>query len=451
VSVIDGLRRVLPQAQVRLVPAAPSITDGDPVPNTVFLTPDGKPGLRAEYFNRNNGKFDSKPAATRVVQGLASNAHELKAVAENNKVVWTGYLVVPETGTYRLGVSGVQGELTVGGKPAIQATAYSKWADPLKLSSVRLEKGQRYPLRFQTETGVSGVPGLFWKRVSSDVDADLKAGTLGADVIVAVVGLTSDLEGEEMALKVDGFSGGDKTSLALPADQRRLLERAKALGKPLVVILMNGSAIDLSWAKDNASAILEAWYPGQSGGLAIANVLTGKSDPGGRLPVTFYHSLADLPPFDDYSMNGRTYRYYAGTPVYPFGAGQSYTTFRYAPLRVEPVDGAAENGVVVTTEVTNTGTRDGDEVAQLYLTPPAFEGAPRLALRGFQRLSLKAGEHRQVRFRLSPRDLSFVTRDGMRQVTPGAYKLSVGAGQPGTGVAGEETSLTLNRTVVLER
>jgi beta-glucosidase len=295
------------------------------------------------------------------------------------------------------------------------------------------------------------VPGLFWKRISTTPDADLKAGTKDADVIVAVVGLTSDLEGEEMAIKVDGFAGGDKTSLDLPAGQRALLQQAKALGKPLVVVLMNGSAVDLSWAKDNAAAILEAWYPGQSGGLAVADVLAGKADPGGRLPLTFYRSIQDLPPFDDYSMKGRTYRYYAGTPVYPFGAGLSYTTFRYAPLRIEAVDGAPEHGVVVTTEVANTGTRAGDEVAQLYLTPPAFDGAPRLALRGFQRVALKAGERRQVSFRLSPRDLSFVTRDGVRQLTPGQYRLSVGSGQPGTGVAQQDAPLELKHTVVLAK
>jgi len=449
VSVVAGLRRVLPQARITLVPAGASITDGDPVPAAALRTPDGKPGLRAEYFNRSGDKYDGKPAVVRVEPGLESHALQFKAVADRHKVVWTGALVAPETGTYRLGVTGVQGELTVSGKPAVQASTYSQWGEPLKLTDVRLERGQRYPLRFQAEAGSTGVPGLFWKRISTAPDADLKAGTADADVVVAVVGLTSDLEGEEMAIKVDGFAGGDKTSLDLPLEQRALLERAKALGKPLVVVLMNGSAIDLSWAKENAAAILEAWYPGQSGGLAVAGVLAGQADPGGRLPLTFYRSLADLPPFDDYSMQGRTYRYYAGTPVYPFGAGLSYTTFRYAPLRIEPVEGAPENGIVVTTEVANTGTRDGDEVAQLYLTPPAFDGAPRLALRGFERLSLKAGERRLVSFRLAPRDLSFVTRDGIRQLTPGQYRLSVGSGQPGTGVAQQDGALTLKQTVVL--
>ena len=445
VSVVDGLRRVLPQARVTLVPAAASITDGDPVPASALRTPDGKPGLRAEYINGG----DTKPVLVRTEPGVVSHALQFKDVADKHKVVWTGALVAPETGIYRIGVTGVQGELTVAGKPAVQASTYSQWGEPLKLTDVRLEKGQRYPLRFQAETGSTGVPGLFWKRISTAPEQDLQAGTKDADVIVAVVGLTSDLEGEEMAIKVEGFAGGDKTSLDLPAEQRALLERAKALGKPLVVVVMNGSAIDLSWAKDNAAAILEAWYPGQSGGAAIADVLTGRTDPGGRLPLTFYRSLADLPPFDDYSMQGRTYRYYAGTPVYPFGAGLSYTTFRYAPLRIEPVGGSPENGIVVTTEVANTGKRDGDDVAQLYLTPPAFDGAPRLALRGFQRVSLKAGERRQVSFTLSPRDLSFVTRDGIRQLTPGQYRLSVGSGQPGTGVAQQDGTVTLKQTVVL--
>ena len=450
VSVVEGLRRVLPQAQVRLVRAGPSITDGDPVPASALRTPDGKPGLRVKYFNREAGKYGNKPVLTRTEPGLEAHGLAFKAVADYHKVVWEGYLVAPETGTYRLGVSGVTGALKVGGKPAVAAARTSQWGEPLQLHTVRLEQGQRYPLRFEAETGSTGVPGLFWKQVSGDPDADLQRGTSDADVIVAVVGLTSDLEGEEMAIKVEGFEGGDKTSLDLPADQRRLLERAKALGKPLVVVLMNGSALDLSWAKEHAAAILEAWYPGQAGGQAVADVLTGRADPGGRLPVTFYRSLADLPPFDDYSMQGRTYRYYQGTPVYPFGAGLSYTSFRYTPLQLTPVDGAAENGVVVSTEVTNTGSREGDEVAQLYLAPPAFEGAPRLALRGFQRVTLKAGERRQLSFRLSPRDLSFVTRDGKRQLVPGQYRLSVGSGQPADGVAGQAAQLVLNRTVPLE-
>ncbi|MET3105444.1 beta-glucosidase [Oxalobacteraceae bacterium GrIS 1.18] len=450
ISVVQGLRQALPKAQIRLVHAAASITDGDPVPTSALLSPDGKPGLLAEYFNRHGDQYESRAVVSRIEPGLEGHGLELKEVADHHKVVWDGFLVVPETGAYRLGVSGVTGALTVAGQPAVAATSYSQWGEPLQLRTVQLEKGERYPLHFEAETGSTGVPGLFWKRISSDADADLKRDTADADVIVAVVGLTSDLEGEEMAVKVDGFAGGDRTSLDLPSEQRQLLERARALGKPLVVVLMNGSAIDLSWAKDNAAAILEAWYPGQSGGLAIANVLTGRANPGGRLPLTFYRSLADLPPFEDYRMQGRTYRYYGGTPVYPFGAGLSYTSFRYTSLQIVPLKGGPENGVLVSTEISNTGALDGDEVAQLYLTPPGFEGAPRLALRGFQRLTLKAGEHRKISFRLTQRDLSFVTRDGVRQLTPGQYLVSVGSGQPGAGGAGQQAQLIMNRSVLLK-
>ncbi|WP_199754482.1 glycoside hydrolase family 3 C-terminal domain-containing protein [Pseudoduganella lurida] len=449
VSVIDGLRATMPDARIRLVPFGASITDGDPVPRTALRTPDGQPGLQAAYFNKSGSAFDKEAVVTRVERGLESRAQELKVVADQHKVVWTGSLVAPESGAYRIGVTGVQGALTVSGKAAVKATAYSKWAEPLQLTEVVLEKGRSYPLRFQTETGVSAVPGIFWKRIARNPMAELKAGTADADAVVAVIGLTSDLEGEELALKIDGFAGGDRTSLDLPKDQRLLLEAARATGKPVVVIAVSGSALDLSWAKANAAAILQAWYPGQSGGQAVADVLAGKSDAGGRLPLTFYRSLADLPPFDDYAMAGRTYRYFRGAPVYPFGHGLSYTSFGYGPLRIEPVDGAPENGVVVTASITNTGRRPGDEVAQLYLTPPAFEGAPRLALRGFQRLSLQPGETRQVSFRLAPRDLSFVTRDGIRQLVPGTYHVSVGAGQPGTGVAGQDAALVIQRADIL--
>lgn len=458
VSVLDGLRRTMPGAQITLVPAGASITDGDPVPASAFQAPDGKPGLHAAYFNARPALADGQqdgyqaaPAASRVESGLVANAGDFKNVDERNRIVWTGYLVPPESGTYRIGMSGVRGEVTVDGKPAVQAAVPSQWAEPLKLAEVTLQKGRRYPVRFETEAGVSGIPGLFWKRISLQPEADLASGVRDADVVVAVVGLTADLEGEEMAVNAEGFAGGDKTSLDIPADQRRLLEQAKALGKPLVVVVMSGSALDLSWAKAHASAIVKAWYPGQSGGLGIAQVLTGQANPGGRLPLTFYRSVNDLPPFDNYAMKGRTYRYFEGTPVYPFGYGLSYTTFAYAPLRVVPAAGGAEHGVTVVTDITNTGPRDGDEVAQLYLVPPAVDGAPRLALRGFERLTLKAGERRQVKFVLSPRDLSFVSQDGVRQLMPGQYKVVVGSGQPGTGVAGQSGAITLARPVVLPK
>jgi beta-glucosidase len=297
---------------------------------------------------------------------------------------------------------------------------------------MNLEKGKRYPVRITGEahTGTTGV-GFAWKRISTDPEGDMRRAADAADVLIAVVGLTSDLEAEESPVEIPGFKGGDKTTLDIPADQQRLLEQAKTTGKPLVVVAMNGSPINLAWAKDNAEAIVEAWYPGQSGGLAIANVLSGKANPAGRLPLTFYRSIDELPPFDDYDMRGRTYRYFTGTPVYPFGHGLSYTTFGYGNVAVQPAAGGAQNGIRVTAQVGNTGSRAGDEAVQLYLDFPDNPGAPNVALRGFQRVSLEPGEQRTVTFDLSPRDLSAVTVDGVRTVLAGDYTVTVGGGQPG--------------------
>ena len=452
VSLVDGLRRALPDATVTLVSWSPSITDGDPIPTSALRSPDGQPGLRADYYDADDalprhyanhaeygefaGKvnFRSEPTLTRIEPGVAVRGNEFAQLSDYYRVVWTGFLRPPETGTYRIGINGPNAELTLDGRVLAQHRQ-KPWGTRSEMATVALEKEHWYPLRVTSDALLLAGVEVLWKRISTQPEADLTAAAAQADVIVAAVGLTSDVEGEEMKVELEGFSGGDKTSIDLPADQRRLLEQAKATGKPLVVVLMNGSTLDLSWAKEHASAIIEAWYPGQAGGLAVGNVIAGKANPAGRLPLTFYRDVAGLPPFEDYSMRGRTYRYFAGTPVYPFGHGLSYSTFEYGPVRIEAVDDVAEHGLRVTTAVRNTSERTGEEVAQLYLDPPEFEGAPRLALRGFQRFELRPGEQRTVSFDLSPRDLSFVTRDGVRQMFSGEHRVTVGSGQPGTGVA----------------
>lgn len=429
VSLADGLRQVMGQAKVTQLPYRETPMDGDDVPASALLTPDGKPGVKADYFG-----MDGKPVVTRIEAQIGGSAHDLAAVPEDYRAVWSGYLVAPETGTYRIGLGGFSGSLDFDGKPVKLREFH--WGDPPQLESVTLEKGKRYAVRVTTEVrGMGGVEFL-WKRVSATAEEDLRAAAGSADVIVAAMGLSAELEGEEMKRSVEGFSGGDKTSLDLPSDQRHFLEVAKSLGKPLIVLSFNGSPIDLSWAKQNASAIIEAWYPGQAGGLAVADVLSGGTNPSGRLPLTFYRGVADLPPFADYALQGRTYRYFAGEPVYPFGFGLSYTRFGYGPVKVEPL----KEGVRVTASVANEGARAGEEVTELYLTPPAFDGAPRLALRGFQRVALGPGESKMVSFELSPRDLSFVTKEGDRQVMAGTYQVTIGSGQPGAGIPGGKAS-----------
>jgi beta-glucosidase len=229
-----------------------------------------------------------------------------------------------------------------------------------------------------------------------------------ADAVVMFLGLTANLEGEEMRVQIPGFRGGDRTSIDLPATQQRLLEAVTAVGKPTVLVLLNGSALAVNWAQANVPAIVEAWYPGQAGGTAIADVLFGDYNPGGRLPVTFYKDVKDLPPFEDYAMKGRTYRFFEGTPLYSFGHGLSYTTFRYENLRTSAPSVAATSTVTVSVDVTNTGTRAGDEVVQLYVqhTGSRVE-RPKKELRGFKRLTLQPGETRTVRLPLAASSLAY--------------------------------------------
>ena len=235
-----------------------------------------------------------------------------------------------------------------------------------------------------------------------------------------------------MPVSEEGFKGGDRTSIDLPKPEEELLEAVTATGKPVVLVLANGSALAVNWAREHANAILESWYAGEEGGAAIAETLSGKNNPAGRLPVTFYTGVDQLPPFEDYAMKGRTYRYFEGKPLYPFGYGLSYTTFSYSGLTLPKSAVKAGDPLTAEVTITNTGKREGDEVAQLYLTFPQVAGAPLRALRGFKRVHLKGGESRTVHFELGDRDLSLVTEAGVPIVANGKYSISVGGGQPNT-------------------
>jgi beta-glucosidase len=238
-----------------------------------------------------------------------------------------------------------------------------------------------------------------------------------------------------MRVNAKGFSGGDRTDIVLPDVQEELLEAVARTGKPMVVVLLNGSALAVNWAQQNAKAILEAWYPGQSGGQAIAETLSGKNNPAGRLPVTFYTGTDQLPPFEDYSMVKRTYRYFKGKSLFAFGDGLSYSTFTYSRVKLSTEKLRAGQTLTVEADVKNTGSLAGDEVSELYLRPPQTAISPKMALAGFERIHLSPDETGHVTFRLDPRTLSQVDEHGNRAVVPGRYQISLGGSQPDGDVA----------------
>src|SRR5579883_1572266 len=284
---------------------------------------------------------------------------------------------------------------------------------------------------------------------SDEPDPAAIAAARKADVVIAVVGITSRLEGEEMPVDLPGFLGGDRTDLAMPKPEENLVQAVAATGKPLVVVLMNGSALAVNWEKAHANAILEAWYSGEEGGAAIAATLSGRNDPAGRLPVTFYTGVDQLPKFEDYSMAGRTYRYFTGQPLWPFGYGLSYTSFRYGAVTLPTAPIAAGAPLNASVRVTNTGKVAGDEVVQLYLKFPDVPGAPLRALRGFQRVHLEPGASQKVDFHLTSRDLSMVTDLGNIIVAQGKYTISVGGGQPDTGAPVISGNFEVNGQITL--
>ena len=420
-----------------------------PLPRTLLHTATGssEEGLKGEYFAADS--FDGTPIVTRTDKQIDfdwNSASPVPGVPQNHFAVrWTGTITAPEAGSYDFSMRlahcypcGDQEKFAVylDGKPAggfatPSAAEYRQSGTPrfmlnlpdTRPHEIRIEYLHTAPL-FGAGITLEWVPkpGLL---VNGAVEAARKA-----DVVVAFVGLSPELEGEEMPIHVEGFAGGDRTDIKLPAAQQQMLEAVAATGKPLVVVLMNGSALAVNWAQQHAKAILEAWYPGEAGAQAVAETLSGKSNPAGRLPVTFYQSLDQLPPFTDYSMANRTYRYFKGTPLYGFGFGLSYTSFSYSHAKVSTEHLHAGDPLTVEADVRNTGPREGDEVAELYLTPPHTDVSPALALAGFKRVHLAAGETKHVTFSLDPRTLSQVDEHGVRAVLPGEYAVSLGGAQP---------------------
>jgi beta-glucosidase len=431
ITVLEGIRRRFPQSQVIHAQgvglAGPMET---PIP-VAALCPDAAcatRGLRAEVFD--NLELTGAPIRTE------TGAAELSwTERRSTSVRWTGRFTAPETGQYQFGFVSNQGRrIWIDDKLIV-----NDWSDrdaPAPAGGkIRLVAQRSYAIKLEAaQRGGRGDQRLVWSLPSYTGD-DAVAAARAADVVVFAAGLSARIEGEELRFNAPGFKGGDRTSIDLPAPQDDLLRRVAAVGKPVVLVLMNGSAMAVNWAERHVPAIVQAWYPGGEGGAAIAALLAGDFSPAGRLPVTFYASLDELPPFSDYSMQGRTYRYHDGQPLYPFGFGKSFTTFKYDNPRTSAARISATDTITVSVDVTNTGSIASDEVVQLYLTHVGVAGAPRRELQGFQRIHLAPGERKPVSFSLRDRALSVVNAQGQRKIVPGTIDVWVGGGQPDTRAA----------------
>jgi beta-glucosidase len=384
-------------------------------------------GLLAEYFA--NDQFSGAPVLSRVeprgylVWDMQEPALVKTVPRQSFSLRWSGSIVVNQSGDYEFGVVRAEchscgrtdsARIYIDDQLQVDDNAAVRESMQPKTAAVHLEARKSHQIRIEYKaSGGGGGLQLLWRPPAEAALADAVEAAKESDVALVCIGLNSRLEGEESKVQIPGFSGGDRTNIDLPDSQEKLLKAVLAAGKPTIVVLVNGSALAVKTAQDGAKAVLEAWYPGQEGGKAIADTLSGDNNPAGRLPVTFYQSIDQLPAFDNYSMKGRTYRFFKEQPLYPFGYGLSYSDFSYSDLTIKPA--APSSKYEVTATVTNRSKRDGDEVVQLYLAA-STDGNP--TLRGLERIHLRHGEKRLVRF--------FVDQADAR----GNVSLSVGGGQP---------------------
>jgi len=457
VTPLEGIRTKLGSATQVLYAKGCDLAEGLPsftrIPAAV-LTHNGTPGLLANYYNdkdfTGNILFSTTDSVLDANWGDGAPRSDMDD--DNFGVKYSGELTPDKSGAYQLGIITTCKVKLYLDDSLVAFTSYhfrDEYNDPRLCKSVplTLKAGRKYRLRADASEsyGDARIQLVWWRKETSRT-AQLKAEALTtaqkADAVILCMGLSARLEGEEMDVNIDGFKGGDRTSLNLPKVQEDLIRAITAAGKPVILVLLNGSAVAINWEDQHLPAIIEAWYPGQAGGTAIADVLFGDYNPAGRLPVTFYTSTGDLPDFGDYAMAGRTYRYYKGHVLYPFGFGLSYTTFHYDSLQVTPA--ARPNpthpgdSLHVTVRVTNTGATEGDEVAQVYISAIAPSRAPKpgegdlpiRSLRGFRRIHLQPGQSTTLRFTVSPDAFTIINDQMQRVPLAGKYFITVGGTQP---------------------
>ena len=455
---LEGIEKRFSSAQVAYAQGS-SLAEGlaMPIAHTALHPAKGTGnGLTGEYFNSKD--LSGTPVLTRTDRRINFNWDKvipIPGLERNNfSIRWTGTFTPPAPGDYKLGVrvnycyacENAEGfKLYFDDRLILESSAKRTGERGAVIEApITLTDAKPHPIRLEYlhASGSAGID-LTWQAPAAVLRDEAVQAAKGSDAIIALMGLSPSLEGEEMPVKLEGFSGGDRTAINLPAVQEELLKAVAVTGKPLIVVLQNGSALAVNWAQQNAQAILEAWYPGEEGGTAIAQTLAGDNNPAGRLPLTFYASLDQIPPFEEYSMKDRTYRYFHGKPLFNFGDGLSYTTFAYSAVKAPSSAVKAGDPVTIEGTIKNTGPVAGDEVVELYLTQPQTPETPIRLLAGFKRVHLNPGQSTNVALTIDPRQLSQVDAKGTRTILPGEYTISLGGSQPNGTSTTQTTKFTI--------
>ncbi len=385
-------------------------------------------GLVGEYFN--NRDFKGKPAFTRIDKKInfawLNCAPGKKFNPDNFGVRWTGFIVPKKSGRYAIGGYGYNG-FRIYIDDSLLVKYYSEFDPATTYNYINLIAGKAYKIKVEVyKKERYSFMKLVWHVPDDGIEQKAIEAVKNSDAVVMVMGLSPRLEGEQMKVNIKGFKGGDRTSLNLPETQENFIRKISTLGKPIVLVLLNGSALSVNWENKNIPAILEAWYPGEEAGNAIADVIFGDYNPGGKLPVTFYKSVNQLPLFTNYSMENRTYRYFKGQPLYPFGYGLSYTKFKFKNLKIDKKFLFPGDSTYVSVDLSNTGKLKGDEVVQLYIKAGKDTQTVK-TLKGFKRVSLNPGETKEVQFKITPEKLSrWIEGKGFSEV-PDKFTLMVGS------------------------
>lgn len=433
VTPFKGIKDKLPNSNViyeRGCELAEGMPSFEVVKETCLFTSVDKKqsGLMGEYFN--NSDLNGKPAFTRIDSKIDfawwEGAPDEKFDPDNYGVRWSGVLIPEKSGEYALGGYGFNGF-----RIYIEDTLLVKFDgefDPVKTyKNINLTAGETYKIKIEFYKNLRySFMQLIWSLPDDNLEQRAIATAQKADVVILCMGLSPRLEGEEMKVDIKGFKGGDRLTLELPETQSNFIKKIHSLGKPVILVLLNGSAVALNWENENIPAIIEAWYPGQSAGTAIADVIFGDYNPAGRLPVTFYKSTEQLPAFTDYSMSNRTYRYFNGEPLYPFGYGLSYTTFAYKNLQLEQSEIQPGDTTLLSVEISNKGKITGEEVVQLYIKAGKDTKAIK-TLKGFKRITLAPGESKKVEFNITPEKLMRWIESKGFSVEEDNYSLMIGS------------------------